>query len=61
MGDERQNPVTLTLQRQILSSEMEARIEEIELAKGPVRLKAWVTIDGQDNGFEFIEIERLDE
>lgn len=54
LGDE-------TIRRQILRSEMEARIEEIELDEGPLRLQAWVTIDGSDNGFEFIEIERLED
>jgi arylsulfatase A len=59
-------PVTIeigdrTVRREILSSEMEARIEEIQLAAGPLRLQAWVTIDGRDSGFEFIEIEKLDD
>jgi arylsulfatase/arylsulfatase A len=50
-----------TVRREILSSEMEARIEDIQLAAGPLRLQAWVTIDGRDSGFEFIEIEKLDD
>lgn len=48
-----------TIQRQILQSELEARIEAIDLSEGPLRLEAWVVIDGEKNGFEFIEIERL--
>lgn len=60
------HPVTVeigdrTVRREILSSELEARIEEIQLAAGPLRLQAWVTIDGRDSGFEFIEIEKLDD
>lgn len=60
------HPVTIeigdrTVRREILSSEMEARIEDIHLAAGPLRLQAWVTIDGRDSGFEFIEIEKLDD
>ena len=60
------HPVTIqigdqTVRREILSSELEARIEEIQLSAGPLRLQAWVTIDGRDSGFEFIEIERLDD
>ena len=54
LGDE-------TIRRQILRSEMEARIEEIELDEGPLRLQAWVTINGVDNGFEFIEVEKLED
>lgn len=60
------HPVTIqigdqTVRREILGSEMEARIEEIQLAAGPLRLQAWVTIDGKDSGFQFIEIEKLDD
>jgi hypothetical protein len=60
------HPVTIqiggqTVRREIQSSEMEARIEEVQLAAGPLRLQAWVTIDGKDSGFQFIEIEKLDD
>lgn len=60
------HPVTIqigdhTVRREILGSELEARIEEISLPAGPLRLKAWVTIDGKDSGFQFIEIEKLDD
>jgi arylsulfatase/arylsulfatase A len=60
------HPVTIqigdqTVRREIQSSEMEARIEEVRLAAGPLRLQAWVTIDGRDSGFQFIEIEKLDD
>jgi arylsulfatase A len=47
-------------QRQILASELEARIDHVELPAGPLRLQAWIEIDGGKAGFESIDIEHLD-
>ncbi len=47
------------IKKQILLEESEARIEEIQLDKGPLRLEAWVDIDNKKNGFRFIEIEKI--
>lgn len=44
-------------QRQILRSELEARIEAVDLETGPLTLEAWIDIDGQKSGFRYIEIE----
>lgn len=47
------------IERTILPSEMETRIESIELPAGAMTLEAWIDIGGQKNGFESVEIERL--
>tara|TARA_B110000008_G_scaffold278878_1_gene323965 strand:+ start:5990 stop:7687 length:1698 start_codon:yes stop_codon:yes gene_type:complete len=44
----------------ILYAESECHFEAIELAAGPCRFEAWVEIDGQSQGFRFIEIEKID-
>ncbi|MEW6998570.1 arylsulfatase [Colwelliaceae bacterium BS250] len=48
------------IKKQILLEESEARIEEIQLDKGPLRLEAWLDIDNKKNGFRFIEIEKIE-
>ena len=48
-------------QRQILASELEARIDRVELPAGPLRLQAWIEMGGGRAGFESIDIEHIHE
>lgn len=45
--------------KDILYAEAQCRFDAIYLPAGPTRLEAWVEIDGKQNGFRFIEIEKL--
>jgi len=47
------------LKNQILYAESECRFDEVYLPAGRSKLEAWVEIDGEKNGFRFIEIEKL--
>ncbi len=58
------HPVTIKLNNRIIKKEMlyaesECRFDEVVLTEGPCRFEAWVEIDGQKNGFRFVEIEKL--
>ncbi|MEM7680819.1 MAG: arylsulfatase [Planctomycetota bacterium] len=62
---DRTHPVTLrlndrVLEREILYAESECRFDAVELEEGPLRLEAWVEIDGANAGFRYIEVERID-
>lgn len=63
---EEAHPATLrvgdqVLHKDILYAEAQCRFDKVYLPKGPTRLEAWVEIDGNKNGFRFIEIEKLTE
>jgi len=47
------------LKNQILYAESECRFDEVYLPAGRSKLEAWVEIDGEKNGFRFMEIEKL--
>ncbi|HSH09423.1 MAG TPA: DUF1961 family protein, partial [Oceanipulchritudo sp.] len=47
------------LHKEILYAEAQCRFDEVDLPAGPCQLEAWVEIDGNKNGFRFIEIEKL--
>lgn len=58
------HPVTLKIgdqvfNKDILYAEAQCRFDAIHLPAGPAQLEAWVGIDGNKNGFRFIEIEKL--
>jgi arylsulfatase A-like enzyme len=60
------HPVTLkigdqVLHNEILYAESQCRFDEVYLPKGPCQLEAWVEIDGEKNGFLFIEVEKVSE
>ena len=60
------HPATLkigdqVLEKDILYAEAQCRFDAVYLPAGATTLKAWVEINGEKNGFRFIEIEKLSE